>query len=46
MACGRGLCLGCARPDVTGEPRYVCRDGPVFEAGELYGTGGQDHEAR
>jgi len=38
MACGRGLCLGCARPDTQGEPRYVCKDGPVFPAADLYGT--------
>jgi len=36
MACGRGLCLGCALPDREGEPRYVCKDGPVFDATEMY----------
>lgn len=36
MACGRGLCLGCAREDARGEPRYVCRDGPVFPYEEIY----------
>jgi len=39
MACGRGLCLGCARIDAEGTPRYVCVDGPVFDAAELYGDG-------
>jgi dihydroorotate dehydrogenase electron transfer subunit len=35
MACGIGVCLGCAIPG-TGRPfRYVCKDGPVFPAGEL-----------
>jgi dihydroorotate dehydrogenase electron transfer subunit len=37
MACGRGLCLGCAHLDKMGEPRYVCREGPVFDGGEIYG---------
>lgn len=36
MACGRGLCLGCARLDLEGEPVYVCRDGPIFDAATLY----------
>lgn len=38
MACGRGLCLGCARPGAEGGagPRYVCSDGPVFDAAEIY----------
>ena len=43
MACGRGLCLGCARPDVRGEPRYVCHEGPVFEAEDLYDPEGGYH---
>lgn len=43
MACGRGLCLGCARPDVRGTPRYVCREGPVFEAEEVFASSGGDH---
>lgn len=37
MACGRGLCLGCAIPDHGGKPRYVCCDGPIFDAKEMYG---------
>jgi len=36
MACGRGLCLGCARLDATGAPRYVCSDGPVLDAELVY----------
>lgn len=39
MACGRGLCLGCVRMDLAGEPRYVCVHGPVFDAAEVYGGG-------
>lgn len=38
MACGRGLCLGCAREDAQGVPMYVCRDGPVFSAKDIYGA--------
>lgn len=33
MACGFGVCLGCAAPLVGGGFALVCRDGPVFEAG-------------
>lgn len=39
MACGRGLCLGCAREDASGVPKYVCKDGPVFDAKVLYPIG-------
>jgi dihydroorotate dehydrogenase electron transfer subunit len=39
MACGLGACLGCAVPVNPGPGRggylYVCKDGPVFEAGAL-----------
>ena len=35
MACGVGLCLGCAVPDGHGHHRAVCREGPVFDAAEL-----------
>ena len=35
MACGFGVCLGCATP-LAGEGfRLVCRDGPMFDAAEL-----------
>ena len=34
MACGFGICLGCVVP-VRGGYRYVCTDGPVFEAADL-----------
>jgi len=34
MACGFGICLGCVVP-VRGGYRYVCTQGPVFDAAEL-----------
>lgn len=36
MACGFGVCLGCAVPRAGGGGfAYVCQDGPVFDAREL-----------
>ncbi len=39
MACGLGACLGCAVPMKPGSHGggflYTCKDGPVFEAGDL-----------
>jgi dihydroorotate dehydrogenase electron transfer subunit len=39
MACGVGVCLGCpvkVRPDITSYGyKMVCKDGPVFDAGEV-----------
>ena len=36
MACGFGVCLGCAVPVYGDKPyKYCCTDGPVFEAREL-----------
>ena len=35
MACGFGVCLGCAAPLAEGGFALVCRDGPMFEAGEI-----------
>ncbi len=32
MACGFGVCLGCAAPRADGGFELVCRDGPVFDA--------------
>ena len=32
MACGFGVCLGCAAPRSSGGFGLVCRDGPVFDA--------------
>jgi dihydroorotate dehydrogenase electron transfer subunit len=35
MACGFGVCLGCAAPLRDGGSALVCRDGPVFDASRL-----------
>jgi dihydroorotate dehydrogenase electron transfer subunit len=35
MACGFGICLGCAVPWAAGGFALVCRDGPVFDASAL-----------
>ena len=35
MACGFGVCLGCAVPLRSGSYALVCRDGPMFDAGEI-----------
>jgi dihydroorotate dehydrogenase electron transfer subunit len=35
MACGFGVCLGCAAPLRDGGFELVCRDGPVFDAGRI-----------
>ncbi len=35
MACGTGLCMGCAVPSSSGSYLKVCQDGPVFEATSL-----------
>jgi len=35
MACGIGVCLGCAVAAQTRPYRYVCKDGPVFPASEV-----------
>jgi dihydroorotate dehydrogenase electron transfer subunit len=37
MACGTGVCKGCAIETAEGDYRYVCSDGPVFDAVEIYG---------
>ena len=39
MACGMGTCKGCAVHDGKGEYRYVCSDGPVFDAEVVFGGG-------
>jgi dihydroorotate dehydrogenase electron transfer subunit len=36
MACGLGVCLGCAVPARSRPFVYVCTDGPVFNATEVY----------
>jgi dihydroorotate dehydrogenase electron transfer subunit len=35
MACGFGVCLGCAVPRRSGGFALVCRDGPVFAADDV-----------
>ena len=35
MACGFGVCLGCAAPLRAGGFELVCRDGPVFDAARI-----------
>jgi dihydroorotate dehydrogenase electron transfer subunit len=35
MACGFGVCLGCAAPRSAGGFALVCRTGPVFDASEI-----------
>ncbi|MCZ6829210.1 MAG: dihydroorotate dehydrogenase electron transfer subunit [Gammaproteobacteria bacterium] len=37
MACGMGTCKGCAVMTTAGSYKYVCYDGPVFAAGDIYG---------
>lgn len=39
MACGFGVCLGCAVPRVEGGYALVCRDGPVFASDAVVWTG-------
>jgi dihydroorotate dehydrogenase electron transfer subunit len=35
MPCGFGVCLGCVVPLTAGGHARVCREGPVFEIGEV-----------
>lgn len=35
MACGIGVCLGCAIPARSRPFRYACKDGPVFDASDI-----------
>lgn len=35
MACGFGVCLGCAAPLSAGGYALVCRDGPMFDAEQV-----------
>ncbi len=37
MACGMGTCKGCAVHAPKGGFKYVCSDGPVFDAREIFG---------
>jgi len=36
MACGMGTCKGCAVMGTDGTYKYVCYDGPVFEASDIF----------
>lgn len=38
MACGMGTCKGCAVMTTDGSYKYVCYDGPVFEADSIFGA--------
>ena len=35
MACGFGVCLGCAAPLRSGGFALVCRDGPVLRSSDV-----------
>jgi dihydroorotate dehydrogenase electron transfer subunit len=35
MACGFGVCLGCAVPMAGGGFSLVCNQGPVYDAADL-----------
>jgi dihydroorotate dehydrogenase electron transfer subunit len=35
MACGLGVCMGCSVAVTSGGYKRVCKEGPVFEAGEI-----------
>jgi dihydroorotate dehydrogenase electron transfer subunit len=35
MPCGLGICLGCVRPLRSGGYTRVCREGPVYDIGEV-----------
>jgi dihydroorotate dehydrogenase electron transfer subunit len=39
MACGFGVCLGCAVPVTAGGYGLVCREGPVFASGDVVWEG-------
>jgi dihydroorotate dehydrogenase electron transfer subunit len=39
MACGFGVCLGCAAPSTSGGYALVCREGPVFDARDIVWSG-------
>jgi len=35
MACGFGVCLGCAAPKASGGYALVCKEGPIFDARDI-----------
>jgi dihydroorotate dehydrogenase electron transfer subunit len=36
MACGIGICRGCAHADASGSWRCICVDGPVYRGDEIF----------
>ncbi len=42
MACGLGACMGCSVAAKSGGYKRVCKEGPVFEAGEIEWGVGQE----
>jgi dihydroorotate dehydrogenase electron transfer subunit len=45
MACGIGVCLGCAIPARSRPYRYVCSNGPVFDAADVLDVASGDKPA-
>jgi dihydroorotate dehydrogenase electron transfer subunit len=45
MACGIGVCLGCAIPARSRPYRYVCSNGPVFDAADVLDAAVSDKPA-
>ncbi|MBI5528894.1 MAG: hypothetical protein HY897_21405 [Deltaproteobacteria bacterium] len=41
MACGIGVCLGCAHETAEGGLMHVCKDGPVVDSRVVFGSGVQ-----
>ncbi len=39
MACGIGICRGCAHGDADGDWRCICEAGPVYEGGAIFAGG-------
>ena len=37
MACGMGVCLGCACEGADGSMLHVCKDGPVMDSRLVFG---------
>jgi dihydroorotate dehydrogenase electron transfer subunit len=46
MACGIGVCLGCAIPARSRPYRYVCSNGPVFDAADVLDVEGHSSGAK
>jgi dihydroorotate dehydrogenase electron transfer subunit len=41
MACGIGVCLGCAHGTADGGLIHVCKDGPVVDSRAVFGPGAE-----